>query len=56
MILSVQLGTIPLLLHFAHEEVGSEGLCQDSGELGVEPRFADSKSCFLLMVKYFDQW
>ena len=56
MIFSGLLGTVPLLLHFADEEVGSERLCQDSGELGVEPRFPDSKSFFLLMVKYFDQW
>ena len=48
-------GTIPLLLHFAHEDEGSERSCQDSGQLGVEPRFPYSQPFFLLMVNYFDQ-
>lgn len=45
----------PYLLPLSDEEVGSERLGQDSGELGVESRFPDCKSFLLLMIKYFDQ-
>ena len=45
-------GTILLLLQFAHEDEGSELLCQDSVQLGVDPRFPDSKPFFLLMINY----